>query len=745
MRLTLRTMLAYLDGILEPDDAQELGRRIEESEQATSVLHRTQDVMRRLRLGAPSLTSNTPGLDPNTVAEYLDNTLQDDRVADFEKVCLESEVHLAEVAACHQVLTLVLGEPAEIDPASRQRMYRLLDLKHAVAVSPPPPPPAKQEAADVAISGNGKNHGGLPDKEPSERGLRQKPVVPDYLRDPPRKKRRLLAPAVALAAVVCVVALGLYGAGQFEPGTPLGDLLGVEATEVAGGMDPAVLPSDQDPPDVGPVADEPDTPIEQNNTVEQGNAVNQLPPPPLGNPTIDPGSEPPDAPLPDALTEPGSELPNAPLPNNTGLPVPEPSAIEPHADVPEIETPDVEVPEVQAPIPEVVAGLATEGQILLRMEPQSAVWQRARFQEGLYSQTRLISLPTFRPKIAMNSGITVQLVDGTEVELLPGDNRISDGMKMAYGRAILTPGQEPLRRFRLQVGDRSGVIVFADAQSAVAVEVATVRAPGTDPEALPAPLVARIYPRTGTLTWTWEDTPRQETGAEESALHQSLQIVAGQCLVVDARSAQPSVSAAALPEWITPDMTAALDARGSKMLEPALQADRSVSLSLIELLDHRMAEVRWVAVRCLGHIGVFEPMVVALNDPTHKAAWPAWPLHIEQLTKALARGPEVAEQVRRAMEKQFGHDEAVAAYRMLWGYTLQGLKEGEGQTLVDYLDHDLLAIRVLSFHNLETETRLRLYYEPEETAAKRRASIRSWNNRLQSKDFWAKLAEREKQ
>ena len=125
VRLTLRTLLAYLDDILDPQDAKQLRNKIEDSEFATSLVHQIRGSVKRLRLDAPALDAQGIGGDLNSVAEYLDNVLPPEEVPALEKACLDSEVHLGEVAACHQVLTLVLGAPADVNDRMRQRAYSI--------------------------------------------------------------------------------------------------------------------------------------------------------------------------------------------------------------------------------------------------------------------------------------------------------------------------------------------------------------------------------------------------------------------------------------------------------------------------------------------------------------------------------------------------------------------------------------------------------------------------------------------
>jgi hypothetical protein len=126
LRLTLRTLLAYLDDTLPPAQSRAIGEKVAESEFAQQTVERIKTVTRRRRLTAPPIEADDQSTDPNTIAEYLDNVLPADQLADVEQASLDNDTKLAEVAACHQILTLVLGEPAKIPPTARRRMYRLV-------------------------------------------------------------------------------------------------------------------------------------------------------------------------------------------------------------------------------------------------------------------------------------------------------------------------------------------------------------------------------------------------------------------------------------------------------------------------------------------------------------------------------------------------------------------------------------------------------------------------------------------
>jgi hypothetical protein len=147
VKLTLRTLLAYLDDTLESGRIKEIGAKVAESDAAQELIARIKQVTRRRRLLTPPAGKET--FDANAIAEYLDNELDSDQVSELEKLCLESDVHLAEIAACHQILTLVLGEPALVPPKAKERMYGLVKGREAIPYRRAPASPrAAAESTD---------------------------------------------------------------------------------------------------------------------------------------------------------------------------------------------------------------------------------------------------------------------------------------------------------------------------------------------------------------------------------------------------------------------------------------------------------------------------------------------------------------------------------------------------------------------------------------------------------------------
>ncbi len=730
MRLTLRTLLAYLDEILEPKDAEEIGKKLEESEVASSLLHRIRDVMRRLRLKAPELDEQGTALDPNTVSEYLDNTLPDDRLPDFEKVCLESDMHLAEVASCHQILAMVLGEPAEIDPKSREHMYTL----RQVAAEQSEMETAAAEVYDTDDK----------DAKPV-RPPRPRPEIPEYLRDKPRKKRWLPL-AVVLVLAGCVVAVLLAAGGQLE-------FLGIENPfadrKVADAASAEKQEEDSDESDTlddkSAAVDATDVTAapDQKKPDEKATAPDTKPAPatpPVKTPDQSPpakvpaeapaGATPPPAPAQKSATDdtamkqPGTQPPPVQPPADKQSDEKTAAAEEPKTDDAEADKPKPEAPI----LPERVARFMSDNHVLLRLDADKQQWSRVPPEDILTSGQDLLSLPTFRPVMALTADLTtIRLVGGTRIAFQPSVVEGVPGLKIDYGRVIIQPVGEKETRLAMTFGNQSdgqrkGELKFGDGASTLTIEVTHELAAGENPEGQAPGLKVNLGLITGKVQWI-------EEGAKpvEIADMQQLTLSGAQPAVPEKPVAMEST-----PDWTSTGSVSLLERNTSAALEEMVGRERPVDLGLKELAEHRKKEVRRLAIGCLGHLGVFDQMVAVLNDP---AQWLRRPDYINDLRAALSRGPHVAGDVRKAFERQYGPD-AVGLYRMLWEFTDEQLKNDKADVmLVESLDNNLLAVRALSFWNLQNITGMGLYYKPDDAPNKRQQAIRHWRGRLKSGDI----------
>lgn len=229
MALTLRTLLAFFDDLLAPTQTKTIGRQIGRNHAAQKLLSRMKDLLRQPSLKAPPPLAEGDWQDPNEVAEYLDHTLPRRDIPAFERATIESDEQLAEVAACHRVLAMIMGEPAEVSDSSRQRMYEVL---------PPPAPSDAQHSAEVNLFEE------------------QPPVETSAVASAKRKSRPLASKSMvslwgsATALVLFLVFGILFLTDAFGPllHTPeeLADAADPEES-VAGAMQPTSLPAEPQP------------------------------------------------------------------------------------------------------------------------------------------------------------------------------------------------------------------------------------------------------------------------------------------------------------------------------------------------------------------------------------------------------------------------------------------------------------------------------------------------------------------
>ncbi len=787
MRLTLRTLLAYLDDILEPDDREAIAKKIEDSEFAKKLVHRSHDVVSRLRLGAPPVLGGGMTRDPNAVSEYLDNTMAPEQIQDFEKTCLESDAHLAEVAACHHILTMIMGEPVQVDPATRERMYRLSEIAaaqlertsaaasaatDASAAEPEGPTAAEErEAAHDAIKLM-RDAGKQPDEKPTPS---EKAPPVEQLPVGARSNFWPVALSAVIGALVCLavfVAIDpslrqrLFGGGddanankpatvaQGEPGEQPA-VSGTAATTSSDGAAPTTAAAAAD--GSGTTPPKPNTPADNTTTSGTTNGATDgetTPPAPTPPAEDDDGGT--DAPPHPAIPTPPPPMPDdnvAPVPTPPMPPTPPASITDPdHASPAEPVKPTTgdsstgKAPGTKPPSPPQPGDTSTP--------PGDQVAKADGASPADPNKPKPAPAP---PGVEVGGLLSADAVLLSTRGTLDNLGRVAPQGRLSVGDKLVV-----LPLFRPRVSLAAATVDLEGPAMIEIVELLENEVPHVKVHY--GRMITRSLPGgrlrlslgglEGFLSFADADSicaievrPYRIAGTDPEKVPSNaavdLYVPSGRATwsnadgdrVIEAParlvlSPYPDDEAAtSLPTWIQSTEPGPLDLRGLAAIDEAVIPDRSVRLSLVELTENRRAEIRWMAVRSCAHIGHFDPLIRSLGDPDDKAYWHRY---IPELAAAVARDATTAAKVRKAFEAA-QPETGFQLYRMLWGYSTTGLKNnGEAQRLVDYLENDLLEFRVLSFWNLEQITGGGTYgYRPEYANLKNRRAVERWRELLE--------------
>lgn len=747
MRLTLRTLLAYMDDILEPQDHEELEKRIESSDFAHDLIHRTRDTMRRLRLTAPPVKGEGMGLDPNTVAEYLDNTLPADQVADFERVCLESDVHLAEVASCHHVLTMVLGEPAEIDPDVRRRMYAL----------PAQPPEEKKLRIEPAHAPMPVDVAGTVTVAMAAPMAVSAPVrrveVPDYLRAAePSWLKRLLPAAAALLVLGGVSYFAFRSGGWLRESTQLAENSAPPATPPVAGTTPSNPEQPSGPEQVAEqpaIEAEPPEP-EATMPAEVAPAAEDAGARPADSEAVETAEAPPLPPQPIDPMDDSTALTPAPLiaepvlpPADNSIPgtseaTPEGTVTPPSELVDSSATPDALPPDEAAPAdataevasdaaaeppgPPTLGTLSSAGQVLLRHEPDGT-WMRVPPRAAILAPTELLALPTYRPIVALATGLNVQMLGGTLVKL-DASEALAPRMTLVYGQVLLINTAMGELSMPLRIGDVEATVRLLP-NATLAIDANRMFQPGTDAIKVAAPVVATFYAPSGGVAW---QSPDLKLDVADPGMWQ----LAGDS-VGPLQAYEPTT-------WIDGEPLNYWEQMSSPAIERQITIDQPVDLQLLGLYDAtKRKEEKALLTECSMHVGQFVPFVRSLKDENQ---FPEWGRQITALRSAMARSPELAQQVLDTLVEQRGADKAPDLYQLLCGFspaqigaTPEEVQVGALKRLIDWLESDQPDFRVLAFYNLKEITRKQLSYNPTGNAEGRARAVRQWRQRLKDNEL----------
>lgn len=742
MRLTLRTLLAYLDDRLSPANTKELGQKIAASPFATELVERIREVKRRRRLALPD--KPVAMIDPNLVAEYLDDQLTPELVARVEQQILASDVMLAEVASAHEILGQ-LRDPVTVEPRLQDRLYSL--------------DPTGTTDVVRALTG-----GGFAESKPvGTKSNEWKPLVV-----PEKSSRRL--PFVIVAGLAMLwLAIVISDSILFGPSDSSQSVAGVDNNANAVNAI-ADNPPQIDPPEAnndGVVA--PQDPLTVPGTVDEANRVADAASPAT---PVEPGPAKASSPPKTGSTEVATTSNNATAVDSSsksGAPAqPMLVAAVPGTNVPEpapAEIPSRPMDAEALPAQKSTIHLMADNRTLFVFDEPLDRWtQLGKIPggEGVLRIRNLVDCTAILDKrwfgVAAPFQATVFAADRGWSGMIYGNtlaqvvNRPVAGLSIWSGRLKLSvdaaqPWQDdspPV--FTLRTAGVDSKLTLHSKETVVAVEVLPVTLRPENPED------QEVDPKSADSLLHLQGADFQvsviavsgQASIQLPDTEQSIVLTSGKAaswLAPGATGGNPPAKVAEntvvndgsqlapAPEWVRAELNPLPEAEAlNSLIATAIANGEDPTLAVTHLLADRNPQVGVRAVQVLIATRDIDRLLSAmfetLDEAVHRAA-------IDGLSQIANGSLSGRSAIRSALETRMPMSEVDTTLLLILGIGDAEARDPDFcRTLMDLLNNDRLATRTLAFYRIQKYSNDRLGYQPEAESLRRRDAVRRWQKFL---------------
>ena len=698
MRLTLRTLLAYRDGVLDPKDAAVLEAKIKDSSTAQQISQRIEHEMQNRRLAPIPVDAREFGFEANLVAEFLDDTIPMETLPEMERKCLENNTLLSEIGSCHQILSRALSIPAPISAALRQRIR---DLPNNPLANHSADANGRIRRMDAPISVDGTNSKPqntavvVASNKPMRKSngeLRGSGIelhdglgrqVPEYLIGSDRGWLKSVAVATSLLFALVVV-----GAMAIGPVDRVRDLLRKSEVIVDG--------------DSNAKSSIKKTAV----TNDDSNLIDT-------KATIDESSVAPPAPA----IEPASALDTETTSKATPTDSPKKGELVDSGSIVKSEILGVKgriqwLPETKASSESIVLKLSTTD------DSSTAFWKRMNPGEHLNLGDRVVVPPTQRTEMRVEPGIRLLCVGENDLEL--AKDIALPRVVLRSGRVLVfaTPDAQEMEI------DCNGIMVsvrFGAADGSCALELQNFWSIFTDEMSQASKVETqssvRLFGVEGSLDYSFKIANRTAGGT----------LAVGQ--YVDWKNGESTVvqELTEAPWWFRSSISRPIDLPAATDLQSALagKAPGATESQLLELTNNRRGETAALAARTRMMLGRYDGLFEPEGGFNRKNLHSHWQSLLAQIPQSLGREEHRAQLVSAI--RTASPNRVNLLLSLLIPPSQEQLSAGADKLLVEALSSSLMDERVLAINQLTNITGKSLGYHPDKNQVD---AIQQWRKLL---------------